>query len=313
MPGLLWQAYKLIRQADVVNLHLPQMDGAPLAVLSRCMGKPVVMTYICDLRLPPGAINWLANQVSGVANQIAGSAVNLITAMSQDYANHSPFLRRNRRKVVAVDAPVALPPVTSADVEAFRARWNILPDQPIIGMVARLAAEKGVEYLVEALPLILSKYPQARVIYVGQHQNVLGEEQYAQRLAPMIEQLGNHWTFVGTVSYPELAAFYQACSVTVLPSLNSTEAFGMVQVESIISGTPVVSTDLPGVRVPVQSTGMGIIVPPRDARALAEAVTEILDHKEKYLKDAAELRRRFATQTAAAAYEALFRKVINHP
>ncbi len=311
MPGLLFRAAKLIRQADVVNLHLPQMDGAPLALLSRLLGKPVVITYICDLHLPPGLVNWAADRASLISNRLVCRAANLVTAMSQDYADHSPVLKRLGSKVVPVDAPVSLPAVTPADVEVFRRRWNIQPGQPVIGMVARLAAEKGVEYLVAALPMVLARYPQARVLYVGQHEDVLGEEAYARRLAPQIAALGTHWSFLGNISYPELAAFYRACAVTVLPSLNSTEAFGMVQVESMLSGTPAVGTDLPGVRVPVQSTGMGKIVPPGDAPALAGAILEILDHKDRFSGDLVQVRQRFDPQTTAANYEAIFQKVIN--
>lgn len=310
MPGLLPQAWKLIRKADVVNLHLPQMDGAFLGMISRLAGRPVVITYHCDLSLPPGMVNWIANRVSNAANLVAGSTAEVITATSQDYADHSPFLMHNRKKVFPVDAPVALPEITEDDVNRFRDKWHLLPGKPVIGMVARLAAEKGIEYLVTALPLVLEKFPQAQVLHVGQYKNVLGEEAYAQRLAPLIEKLGQHWIFVGTVSYPELAAFYQACDVTVLPSLNSTEAFGMVQVESIISGTPAIGTDLPGVRVPVKTTGMGKIVPPRDAMALADAIIDILDHKETFIRDTAVVRKRFDPQTTAAAYEAIFQKVI---
>jgi glycosyltransferase involved in cell wall biosynthesis len=209
-----------------------------------------------------------------------------------------------------VDVPVILPEVTDAQVEALRSRWGIAHGQTVIGMVGRLAAEKGVEYLIEALPLILQQYPQARVIFVGNYQNVLGEEAYARRLAPMIANLGEHWTFVGRVSDAELAAFFKLCDLTVLPSLNSTEGFGMVQIESIISGTPAVGTDLPGVRVPVRITGMGKIVPPGDAKALAVAMIEILDHKERFMANISELAQCFAPQTNAVNYEAIFRKVL---
>jgi len=310
MPGLLWQAGKLISQVDVVNLHLPQMDGAPLAALSRLLGKPVVITYHCDLRLPSGAINRVIDQISAAANLITGQLANMITATSQDYADHSPFLKHYPQKLRVVDVPVILPEVTDEQVKALRSRWGIASGQKVIGMVGRLASEKGVEYLIEALPLVLQQYPQARVIFVGNYQDVLGEEAYAQRLAPLIVKLGEHWTFVGRVSDAELAAFFKLCDLTVLPSLNSTEGFGMVQIESIISGTPAVGTDLPGVRVPVRITGMGKIVPPGDAKALAVAMIEILDHKERFMANISELAHRFAPQTNAENYEAIFRKVI---
>jgi glycosyltransferase involved in cell wall biosynthesis len=309
MPGLLWQAARLLRQADVIDLVVPQMDAAPLALLSRLLGKPVVMTYICDLNLPPGLLNSLANLVTRLADRVCGWAANSITAMSQDYAEHSAFLRRQLPKVCVVDAPVSLVKVSQEDVQAFRAQHHLQPGQPVIGMAARLAAEKGVEYLVKALPAVLAEHPQARVLFMGPHQGVLGEEAYARQLAPAIAALGPHWTFLGVVSEHEKSCFFKACDLTVLPSTNSTEAFGMVQVEAMMSGTPVIATDLPGVRQPVLNTGMGRIIPPRDAGALTQAILDLLGEDKDYTHQAELALERYAPHTAAAAYEAIYEEL----
>jgi glycosyltransferase involved in cell wall biosynthesis len=162
---------------------------------------------------------------------------------------------------------------------------------------------------VQAMPQILQRYPTARVLYQGQYKNVLGEEAYAKKLAPLIEALGEHWTFLGNLSPVELSAFFRTCEVTVLPSLNSTESWGMVQVESMSCGTPVVATDLPGVRMPVKMTGMGRIVPPADATALAEAIGEILDAPERYSGDVLAIAGRFSPEQIAEQYEVLFHQV----
>src|SRR4030067_1126991 len=139
-------------------------------------------------------------------------------------------------------------------------------------MVARLATEKGVEVLLRALPGSLERHPEAQVLFAGQHEDVLGEAEYARRLAPQLEGLADHWAFLGVLDPREMAAFYRMCDVTVLPSLNSTEGFGLVQIESMISGTPVVASDLPGVPHPVQMTGLGRVAPGREAEGLAEGV-----------------------------------------
>ena len=183
--------------------------------------------------------------------------------------------------------------------------------QRLIGMAARLATEKGVEYLVQAMPLILQHYPTARVLYMGQYQHVLGEEAYAQKLAPLIQALGEHWTFLGNLSPVELSAFYRTCELTVLPSLNSTESWGIVQVELMACDTPVVATDLPGVRMPVKLTGMGRIVPPADAAALAEAITAVLADPQAYRGDSEAIARQFSPEHTAELYEAIFQKALS--
>ena len=147
-------------------------------------------------------------------------------------------------------------------------------------MAARLASEKGAEILVRALPEILRHHPDARVLYVGQYEDVLGEQSYGRRIRDLLEPLQEHWAFLGILDPRDLAAFFSLCDVTILPSLNSTESFGMVQVESMFCGTPVVASDLPGVREVTATTGMGVVFPVGDHAALATSVLQILESPE---------------------------------
>lgn len=310
MPTLGIKAWSLIRQADGVNLHLPQMDAALLAILSRLQKKPVILTYQCDLRLPHGVVNRLADGVATLANRMTGDLAGIIVALAQDYADHSPYFQHFPQKTRVVNAPVDWVAVSEADLQAFREKFHIRPGERIIGMVGRLAAEKGAEYLIQAMPRVIQRYPDARVLYVGPYQNVLGEEAYARRLAPMVASLGNHWTFLGVLSNQDLAAFYHACDLTVLPSVNSTDAFGMVQIESILAGTPVVASDLPGIRQPVLTTGLGKIVPPRDAGALADAILALLDRPERSEAIARQAAQAYAPQAAAQHYETFFEELL---
>jgi glycosyltransferase involved in cell wall biosynthesis len=309
MPSMPYQAWVNIRRADVVHLHLPQLDAAYIALLARLAGKPVVLTYHCDLLLPKGFIHALANQVSHLANKISLGTAQRVVVNTMDYAEQSVFLRRYLAKISAIPTPVELVTPTQEDLEAVRHKAGLEPGQRIIGMVARLAAEKGVEYLVEAMPEILKRYPTARVLHVGQYKNVLGEEEYANKLKPMIQALGKHWMFLGLLPPAELSAFYRLCELTVLPSTNSTESFGIVQVESMACGTPVVASDLPGVREPVRMTGMGRVVPIADAHALTESICEVLDQPERYQGDVDGVAKRFSSQHIAEQYEQVFQEV----
>jgi glycosyltransferase involved in cell wall biosynthesis len=255
-------------------------------------------------------VHGLANQVSHLANHISARACSVIVTNTLDYAQSSSFLRRYLPKVRLILPPVELEAVSDVDVAAFRNKAGIRPGQRVIGMAARLASEKGVEFLVQAMPAILEKHPEARVIFVGQHQDVFGEQEYARRLAEPIRALGQHWTFMGILPPKEFAAFFHAAEVTVLPSINSTESFGMVQVESMSCGTPVVTSDMPGVRQPVLMTGMGRVVPPRDAAALAQAIIDILDQPEHYRGDRQVIAQRLSPRAVAAEYEALFENML---
>ncbi|MCJ7534999.1 MAG: glycosyltransferase family 4 protein [Anaerolineales bacterium] len=312
MPSMPIWAWKIIRQVDIVNSHVPQPDAAVMTTISRILRKPSVLTYHCDLQLPEGIINYLANQGSHFANFVSARYADAIVTNTIDYAENSPFLSNYMGKVHAIPPPIELNEIDPTVLAAFREKNSIQDGQRIIGMASRLATEKGVEFLVKALPQVLEKYPNARVLFAGQYQDVLGEDTYSQKLAPLIEELGDHWTFLGVLPSKEFSAFFHEAEVTVLPSINSTESFGMVQVESMTCGTPVISTDLPGVRQPVKMTGMGRTVPPRNAPALSQALIEILDHPNGYAGDPQAVKTRFSPSAIAEQYETLFNQLLQH-
>jgi glycosyltransferase involved in cell wall biosynthesis len=299
----------LVRQHDVVSLHLPNFDAAGIALRGRLMKKPTTLTYHCDLKLPPGLFNRVANQVVHVMNGLAARFADAIVAYTQDFAEHSPFLTRFARKVHVVPPPVESPTVSPQAVQAFAERLK-LDGHQVIGFVARLAAEKGVEVLLRALPRVLETYPQARVIFAGEYQNVLGEDAYARQLEPLLRQHAGRWDFLGILTSEELAAFYPNCDLLVLPSLNSTESFGLVQVEAMLHGTPSIASNLPGVRQPVAQTGMGQVAPIGDAQGLAEAIVEVLRNRAAYVRPRQEIAARFSTARTADGYEALFEKLL---
>ena len=307
MPTIGREATRAVRQSDVVSVHLPQFDAAGIAIRGRIQHKPVVLTYHCDLRLPRGLLSPAAMVAVSLANRIAAAAADRVVAYTDDYARHSPFLSRQKGKLRVIPPPVEVVEPTPQTRAAFRRSLD--GTGPFIGMAARLATEKGVEVVVEAMPRILQRYPGARVLFAGQYENVLGEAEYARRLAPLIAGLGHAWTFLGVLDPERMATFFGACDVTVLPSLNSTESFGLVQIESMLCGTPVVASDLPGVRQPVLSTGMGRIVPRRDAAALATAILEVIEHRSQMQVAPASLRSVYDPAAVAEKYVALFQEI----
>jgi glycosyltransferase involved in cell wall biosynthesis len=308
MPTFGLLAWKYARWADVLSLHLPQFDAAGVALRGRLLKKPTLLTYHCDLKLPPGLFNRMVNATVRGMNNLAGTFSHGVVAYTEDFAQHSPFLQRFADKRHVIPPPVELPAMTESGIAAFAKMHNPAHNHPVIGMAARLAAEKGVEVLLDAMPRILERYPDAHVLFAGQYQHVLAEEAYAERLAPKIrryEKMGK-WQFLGVLDAMQMAAFYPNLDVLVVPSLNSTESFGLVQVEAMLCGTPSVASNLPGVRQPVLQTGMGEIAPIGDAEGLAEAVLKVLDDPDAYIREREEIEQRFSTERTVDNYETLF-------
>jgi glycosyltransferase involved in cell wall biosynthesis len=310
MPTIGFHATRLVPAHDVISVHLPQLDATGIALRGKLFRRPVVVTYHSDLILPPSLINWVANRVSDLGNHAAARLADVMVTYTEDFARHSPFLSQYLSKVRAIPPPVEMPEPDPEAVRAFRAQHHLNGHGPVIGMAARLAAEKGVEYLLEALSAILERYPDVRVIHAGPRERVIGEAAYFRRLAPLLDRHRDRYTFVGTLTPEQMAVFFRSCDVHVLPSINSTETFGLVQVEAALCGTPTVASALPGVRMPTRMTGMGLTVPPRDVRALAEAICEVLAHREQYLRPRAPIAEQFSPMATAERYEELFRALL---
>jgi glycosyltransferase involved in cell wall biosynthesis len=306
----LW-ATRLVRDHDVLNVHLPQFDSWGLALRARAFGRPCVITYHCDLELPSGALNRIAERVVAAANLVAVSAADRVVAYTRDYADHCALLRRFGRKVVVIPPPVTIAEPGAGDVAAFRGAHGLIGEDgsphPVVGLAARFASEKGIETALEAAPILLTRFPDLRFLFAGPYKEVLGEQDYWKRLAPAIAALGDRWRFVGSLDpVEEMPAFFGALDCLLVTSVNSTESFGLVQVEAMLCGTPVVATDLPGVREPVRVTAMGEIVPPRDAPALADALARVLRGRAAYVRPRHEVARLFDFERTVDEYEALF-------
>ncbi len=308
MPGFGLQATRLARQADIIHLHLPQFDAPGLAIRGRLFGKPVVLTYHCDLQLPSGLFNRVVNNVVLLMNRIAGDLSDAVVTYTRDYGANSPFLSRYLgHKLHIIPPPVELV-ACSPDAAAVYRRQNQLEHRKVIGISARVAAEKGIEVLLRALPLVLERVPDALVLHASPQ--TLGEDAYAESLAPLMEQHQENYRQLGALHGAQLTAFYQSLDVLVIPSLNSTESFGLVQIEAMVNSAPVVASNLPGVRQPVAMTGMGQVVPIGDHEALARAIIEVLENQEAYRRSEALIAESFSPQQTGEEYVRLFHDLL---
>lgn len=309
MPGFGRRLRALLPEHDLVHLHLPQFDGAGIAINARLARVPSLFTIHGDIRLPKTPVNRVVQFVIDGMNRIAGDNVDAVVSYTDDFASHSRFISRYAHKLRIIPPPIEQPAPRAEDIAAFKRNWNITGG-PLIGMVARLATEKGVEILAQALEAVLREMPEARVVFAGPYKNVIGEQAYAGRINALIGRLtsthGHCWDFVGPLEGPALSAFFAACDVHVLPSLNSTESFGLVQVESLLCGTPIIASNLPGVRVPAQLTGMGEVVPIGDAPALAEAIVKICRNRAQYVRSREYIEGFFSSAKTVREYEALY-------
>ena len=180
---------------------------------------------------------------------------------------------------------------------------------PVILAVARLEENKGIQWVVRAMPRILAEFPDARYIVVGDGTYKSELERIADSVLPA-EQRGAI-TFLGRVSDAEKYALYDACDLFVMPS--SEEGFGLVYAEAGAFGKPSIGCDVMGVPEAIAHGETGLLVPPNDADAVAEAVLRLLRDDGERARMGAAARRRVESmgtwEDRAKQYQQLIREL----
>ncbi len=301
MPTYPLAAWQLIRSHDIVQFHTPMLEAWLVTILAYLARKPSVMTHHGDLVMPAGLFNRVVETTVTWQMRQAQRRVDRITAYTCDYAEHSPFLRPFLHKVVSIYPPIDFPRPDLGAAAAWRRELGLARCRTV-GFAGRWVEEKGFDFLLEAIPLVRKQLPDVKFVYAGEVNVVY--ERFFDRCRPLLEAQQDHVVILGLIlDRQRLAQFYALCDVFALPS--RTDNFPLTQVEAMLCGTPVVATDIPGARVPVKTTGMGVLVRPRDPQALAAGLVEVLTNRERYVRPYELIRATFDPAMAVSAYEEL--------
>jgi rhamnosyl/mannosyltransferase len=265
---------------DLLHLHLPHPGGMIGLVASGYRGA-VVVTYHSDVVRQ----RWRAAPFAPVLHAALRRA-RTIVATSQAYVDTSPVLQRFRTRcqVVPYGIPLArFPRAGEAQVAALKARFG----GRLVLTTGRLVYYKGLDVLVEAMTRV-----SGHLVVVGDGPLLEPLKRRASRL-----RVADRVTFAGEIDNRELAPYYSAASVFVLSSIARSEAFGIVQLEAMACGTPVVNTNLPSGVPEVSLDGVtGFTVAPADPAALAAAISRLLDDPELRARYGAAARARVTTE-----------------
>jgi phosphatidylinositol alpha-mannosyltransferase len=275
------QAKQLLQeeQFDLIHLHEPLMPALPLTVLRHSnsinigtfhafrntpltyfYGKPILRPFFKKLH---GHIT-----VSSAAQEFVGEY------FPADY------------RVIP----------NGIDFPRFFKRYPPLPqfmdDRPTVLFVGRLEKRKGLKFLLRAWPMVLERQPDARLIVVGRGRPLEGYRRFAARQGWSPQDV----VFAGYVPSEELPRYYQACDVFCAPNTGQ-ESFGIVLLEAMAAGAPIVASDIPGYRDVLSNGVQGLLVEPQNPGALADGICRLLANPEVR----ASMRR--AGQAKAQAYD----------
>jgi glycosyltransferase involved in cell wall biosynthesis len=247
---------------ELVHLHFPNPTGDVAYLLSGCRA-PVVVTYHADMFRHPLLLRCYRKVFDRLDRR-----VRRIIVASREYLESSPFLARHRDKCSVIPFGVDLDTfaLQAGEVDAAQ-RLRQRHGERLVLFLGVLRPYKGLEALVRAMQ------------GVDGHLVIAGRGEWPA-LGALARQLGlqHRVTFLGEVSDVERRLLLHACDVVTLPSLDRREAFGIVQLEAMACGKPVVASDLPtGVRSVNTHGRTGWLVPPGDVDALGRALTTLLD------------------------------------
>lgn len=261
-PSLVSTFIKEARSADVANLHAPMLEAGAIALGLRRIGVPLILTYQCDISMPASLMGRLQTVAMDASTRSAARASAAVVVSSADYADHSRVADALRQNQLVIPPGCHPRPDGSP---SFRSS-----DGLHIGFLGRFVEEKGIEYLVEGFAAY--EDPNARLLLAGDFAKVAGGS-VIDRVRSRIGD-DDRIRVLGFLEDEQLADFYASLDAFALVSVNSFEAFGIVQVEAMMAGTPAIASDMPGVRRPVQQTGFGRIVPPRDPAAITATLAD---------------------------------------
>ncbi len=293
-----------LRASDIVIVNIPNFEGLPLTIFAKILRKPIVAIFHCRVDLGNSFIHRFVAASLNFSVFLQLWLSKTIVIYTKDYFNQLHLEKRFTHKT-----QVILPAVSQPEVDQQKL-VNLLEDKKEsiwIGFSGRVSKEKGIDYLINALEALVD-YKKCVLIIAGPYgDDVVGESQYYQEILALLAKKNVTYQFLGKLSGGSLGAFYRAIDLLVLPSINRTEAFGMVQVDAMLSATPVIASNLPGVRVPVSLTNMGAIVEPGDEQGISEAIIKIIEAPQKFCNSEllANAKRIFSDQRTYQFYDQL--------
>jgi len=278
LPVSLQFNLKMLLGFDIVHVHVPAFSF--LRAVAGKIKQPLIVTYHCDVTVSekyfgvplPRFVVPPFEESSNMYARLLLPKADAIINTTETYASTSPVMKHFPHQVVPIG-------IFHDKIDEVQKKLNLTPDKKNprqLLFLGRLAGNKGCDYLVKAMPEVLAKFPDTKLIICGD-----GEEK--GHILDLVTQfnIGPSVTFLGTATFEKLVELYYTSIMYVFPSINRLEAFGIVQLEAMANYTAVVASDIPGPNAVMEPGQSGLLVPKQDPHALAVAINSLLADPEK--------------------------------
>lgn len=287
---LMWQypiiSYIKVKSCDIVNCHLPSLESFWLALWAKILNKKLIVTYHC--RFDSG--NKFLNFFIEIFHFPALFWANKIIVNSLDYVKGNNLLKNYRNKLVEIFPPIKIK--NSHEKIKIEGKFKV-------GYLGRISKEKNIELLIKTFDKLLENY----TLVLAGPEKVMGEKKYQKIILNLIKRSKNI-VRIGEIDNP--VKLFNSISCLVLPSNNLLESFGMVAAEAIKSGCPVITSDIPGVRLPVKLSRMGELFETNNSEKLRNKIVLVCNNGKEFYKKRAKNLDLFDYKETIKGYERIF-------
>ena len=262
---LIKKYYNLHKEFDLINISYPLTEIFPISLK---LNNKTFITYHC---LPP---SFLYNKFFSLYFYFFG-LVSLvfskkIIVLSKDYFRNIFFHKFFDKKILEIP-----PYILKKNIKKLRTNKKEIK----IGYLGRICKEKGLENLIKASELLNNKNLNHKVLIAGDIDDKRFKN-YIQKIKKKTQDNKNIF-FLGKIKETEKDNFFEQLDVFVLPSVNSFEAFGIVQLEAMNNGIPVIASNIKGVRSIIYKTQNGYLFEKNNSKQLVEMLLKINKNKIK--------------------------------
>jgi glycosyltransferase involved in cell wall biosynthesis len=277
--AIIWDFLKLASNNDCILINSPSANILLLSILSKLLGKRLLIFHQGDLILPAGFMNRLIEKVFDFSCFVSFSLADKVSTYTADYAKHSRTMHAFLQKFTPVIPPVLQSPLknttkTLTEIENLKKQKKIL-----FGFAGRFVDEKGFDILFEAIPMVMKQLPNAHFVIAGKE---MSYENFFSKNSKTFNHVKENLTFLGLLDEEALQHFYLGIECIVVPS--RSDCFNLVQAEAMLCGTPAIVTDIPGLRYLVKESGFGMLFKKNDPADLAEKIVTLVGNKVAIMK-----------------------------
>lgn len=299
----LWRLFRLLRQERPSILHCWLYHADIIGrVIGRAAAVPHIITSRRDVYIGGRQRDWL-KRLTAFLDHKTIAVCDAARQVEIEQAGGHPD------KVVTIYNGLDIPQFEAElarDPTRFRQELGVPDNAFLIGVVARLHPQKGHKYLLQALQTLRSQFPQIYCLIAGggSLRSELETAVTDLNLSASVQFIGNR---------QDVAAILSVCDLFVLPSL--WEGFPNVILEAMAAGTPIVATTVDGVPELIENGETGLLAPPADSQALAQAIAQMIQNQGKAAAMAQGARQvvqtTFSIERTVTQIEALYQQLLN--